>query len=59
MRCGVLGVRLCKRCSKPLSFFAGYIPLKGEMCMECYTHELSLDAQKESGKNYKRLQHPA
>jgi len=44
-------VRLCKRCGKPLSFFAGYVPLKGEMCAECYNHELSEDAQKKPWKN--------
>jgi len=56
MRHGGLDVRLCKRCSKPLSFFAGYIPLKGELCVECYNHELALDAQKQPGKNYRKLQ---
>jgi len=49
-------MRHCKMCSKPLSFFAGYIPHKGELCVECYNHELSLDAKKEPGKNYRKPQ---
>jgi hypothetical protein len=47
-------LRLCKICNKPLSFFSGYIPLKGELCVDCYNHELSLDALKEAGKNHRK-----
>jgi len=36
----------CKICDKPLTFFAGYVPAKGELCLECYYRELMLDAQK-------------
>jgi len=40
-------VKRCKKCGKALSFFSGYIPLKGEMCIECYFQELQADAEKE------------
>jgi hypothetical protein len=41
-------------CNKPLTLFAGYIPIKGELCVDCYYHELSLDAQKAEVRKVKQ-----